>query len=203
MRRHVRDPYVKQAVARGYRSRAAFKLIELDRRDRLLRPGMIVLDLGAAPGGWSQIAAERVQPGGRVVAVDVLPLAPMGGVVALQGDIGDAGTRAQIMECLDNSEIDLVLSDMAPNLTGVPSTDEARSQALVLQALELARAVLKPDGCFLVKVFHGRGLDAVIREMKKVFAHVAVRKPAASRSQSSEVYILCRGPLRRVEARIA
>jgi len=203
MRRHVRDPYVKQAVASGYRSRAAFKLIEIDRRDRLLRPGMVVIDLGAAPGGWAQVAAERVKPGGRVVGVDVLAMEPIAGVIVLEGDIGAPDTRAKMMNSLAGAAVDLVLSDMAPNLTGVAPVDEAKSQALVMKALDLARNVLKPGGCFLVKVFHGCGLDAVIREMKKVFTHVAVRKPAASRSQSSEVYLLCRGPVRRTEAHVA
>jgi 23S rRNA (uridine2552-2'-O)-methyltransferase len=200
MRRHVRDPYVKQAAAQGYRSRAAFKLIEIDQRDRLLRPGMVVVDLGAAPGGWSQIAAERVRPGGKVVAVDLAALEHVPGVTLILGDIAAAATRAQVLKLLDGAAVDLVLSDMAPKLSGVAPADEARSQALVMEALLFARRTLKPGGCLLVKVFHGCGLDAVIREMKQAFAEVAVRKPTASRSQSSEIYVLCRGLLRREDA---
>ena len=203
MRRHVRDPYVKQAVRSGYRSRAAFKLAGIDDRDRILRPGMVVLDLGASPGGWSQVAAERVRPGGRVVAVDLLAIEAISGVIIVRGDVGATATRAAIATALAGVDVDLVLSDMAPNLSGVRSVDEARSQALVLLALEFAGYVLKPGGGFLVKVFHGCGLDAVIREMRGAFAEVSIRKPAASRSQSSEVYVLCRGLMRRASAPVA
>jgi len=196
MRRHVRDPYVKQAQRSGYRSRAAFKLIEIDQRDRLLRPGMVVVDLGSAPGGWSQVAGERVRPGGRVIAVDVLPMQPVPGVAGLQGDVRQAEVQAAVAGLLDGAAVDLVLSDMAPNLTGIASVDEAKSQALVALALEFAERMLKPGGCLLVKVFHGCGLDAVIGEMRGAFAEVSIRKPGASRTQSSEVYVLCRGLLR-------
>ncbi|RPI47918.1 MAG: RlmE family RNA methyltransferase [Betaproteobacteria bacterium] len=196
MRRHVRDAYVKQAVRSGYRSRAAFKLIEIDQRDRLLRPGMVVVDLGASPGGWSQVASERVRPGGRVVAVDVLPMQPVPGVAFVHGDAREAAIQTTITGLLLGTAVDLVLCDMAPNITGVASVDEARTQALVSLSLEFAKRVLKPGGCLLVKVFHGCGLDAVIREMREAFAEVSIRKPSASRSQSSEVYVLCRGLLR-------
>ena len=200
MRRHVRDPYVRQAVQSGYRSRAAFKLIEIDQRDRLLRPGKVVLDLGAAPGGWSQVAVERVQPRGRVIAVDVLAMKSVPSVAFIQGDLSAAATRAALRAAVGEAGVDLVLSDMAPNLTGVSSVDEARSQALVLLALEIAITTLKPAGGFLVKVFHGCGLDAVIREMQGSFTDVSIRKPAASRSQSSETYVLCRGLKPRTDA---
>lgn len=193
MRRHVRDPYVKEAVRAGYRSRAAYKLLEIDKRDRLLRPGMVVVDLGSTPGGWSQVAREKVGAAGKVVALDLLPMQPVAGVTFIQGDALDEGVRRQITDLIGERAADLVLSDMAPNLTGIASVDEARSQALVSLAVEFARRVLKPDGGLLVKGFHGSGLDAVIREIKQAFSQVHVRKPAASRSESSEVYVWCRG----------
>jgi 23S rRNA (uridine2552-2'-O)-methyltransferase len=193
MRRHLRDPYVKQAVRVGYRSRAAFKLIELDERDRLLRPGMAVVDLGAAPGGWSQVAVERVTGSGRVVAIDVLAMDPIPGVTFVREDVHAPRLQAAVSEALSGQLADLVLSDMAPNLTGVRSVDETRSQELVVASVGCARRMLKPGGCLLVKVFHGSGLDAVMREMREVFQTVTVRKPPASRSRSSEVYVLCRG----------
>ena len=192
MRRHVRDPFVKQALRSGYRSRAAFKLIEIDRHDRLLRPGMTVVDLGASPGGWSQVANERLGATGRVVAVDILPMQPVPGIVFVHGDVNDQEVRAAVKAALGEAGADLVLSDMAPNLSGIASADEARSQALVLLAMGFAKETLNPGGGFLVKVFHGCGLDAVIREMRMAFEEVSIRKPAASRSQSSEVYVLCR-----------
>jgi len=196
MRRHVNDHYVKQAVRSGYRSRAAYKLSEIDQRDRLLRPGASVIDLGAAPGGWSQVARERVGPSGRVVALDILPLQPLKGVDFILGDANDEAVQQKVAELFGDKGVDLVISDMAPNLTGIASADEARSQALIALAIVFARRMLKPDGCLLVKVFHGSGLDAVIRDMKQVFGQVLIRKPAASRSQSSEVYVLCRGVFR-------
>ena len=192
MARHVRDPYVKQAVRAGYRSRAAFKLLELDARDRLLRSGMRVLDLGAAPGGWSQVAVQRVGRTGRVVAADIAPMQPIAGVHFVQGDLRDAGTQMRLEEALEG-EADLVLSDMAPNLSGVAAHDEARAQELVDTAIALSTMLLKPDGALLVKVFHGSGLEAVIARMRALFQSVLIRKPPASRSRSSEVYVLCRG----------
>jgi 23S rRNA (uridine2552-2'-O)-methyltransferase len=192
MRRHLRDPYVKQAASRGYRSRAAFKLLELAERERLLRPGMWVVDLGAAPGGWSQVAAAKVGPSGQVVAVDLQSIDVLANVTFVQGDVRDAAVQCLIEQALGGRRADLVLSDMAPNLTGVKPVDEARSQELVVIAVEMARRLLKPGGGFLVKLFHGSGLDAVIRQMKVVFAEVGIRKPPASRSESSEVYAVCR-----------
>jgi 23S rRNA (uridine2552-2'-O)-methyltransferase len=193
MRRHVRDPYVKQAVRSGYRSRAAYKLIEIDQRDRLLRPGAVVVDLGAAPGGWSQVAREKVGAEGKVVALDILPMQPVAGVSFVQGDALDDAVQQQVIDRVGERAVALVLSDMAPNISGIAAVDEARSQALVSVAVVFAQRVLKPEGGLLVKVFHGSGLDAVIHEMKQVFSQVLIRKPAASRSQSSEVYVLCRG----------
>jgi len=188
LRRHVTDAYVRRARAAGYRSRAAYKLLEIDARDRLLRPGMRVLDLGAAPGGWSQVAAEKVRPGGRVVAVDLLETKPIQGVRMFTGDfraadlVGALGGRA-----------DAVLSDMMPNVTGVPAVDQARAAELTLAAIEFCKKSLKPDGAFLVKVFHGEAFDAVLKELKAVFQTVAVRKPSASRGESRENYLLARG----------
>jgi 23S rRNA (uridine2552-2'-O)-methyltransferase len=195
MRRHLRDPYVKQAVSRGYRSRAAFKLLELNERERLIRPGMRIVDLGAAPGGWSQLAAEKVRPGGCVVAVDLQSMELLPDVTFIRGDVRAPAVQSSIDEALGERRADLVLSDMAPNLTGVRPVDEARSQELAEVALAVARRLLKPGGGLLVKVFHGSGLDAVIRQMREAFAQVGIRKPPASRSDSSEVYVVCRGLL--------
>lgn len=198
MRRHLRDPYVRQATRSGYRSRAAFKLLELDARERLIRPGMLVVDLGAAPGGWSQVAAEKTAPGGRVVAVDLQSIDFLPQVTCIQGDARDPRVQSSIEHALGGRRADLVLSDMAPNLTGMKPVDEARSQELVEIALELARRMLKPGGTLVVKIFHGSGLDAVIRQLKGAFAGVGIRKPPASRSGSSEAYAVCRGLLQQV-----
>jgi 23S rRNA (uridine2552-2'-O)-methyltransferase len=187
LRRHVTDPYVRAAAARGYRSRAAYKLIEIDRKDRLLRAGMTVLDLGAAPGGWSQVAAERVGPGGRVVAVDLLKVEPIPGVSVLQGDFREVG-----LEDMLGGAADVVLSDMLPNLTGIAAIDQARAAELTAAAIELCSRVLKPDGVLLIKVFHGEAFDEVRRRLQQAFAKVAARKPAASRGESRENYLLAR-----------
>ena len=188
LRRHVTDAYVRKAKAAGYRSRAAYKLLEIDKKDGLLQPGMRVLDLGAAPGGWSQAVARKVQPGGKVVAVDLLAMTPIHGVTVLKGDFRDAGLEAAL-----GGKADVVLSDMMPNVTGVPLVDQARAAQLVLAAIELCRKVLKPDGVFLAKMFHGEGFDAVLKALQAVFQTVAVRKPAASRGESRENYLLARG----------
>jgi 23S rRNA (uridine2552-2'-O)-methyltransferase len=187
LRRHVTDAYVRQAKQAGYRSRAAYKLLEIDRRDRLLRPGMKVLDLGAAPGGWSQVAAEKVQPGGKVVAVDLLETKPVPGVTIFKGDFREADLEGAL-----GGKADLVLSDMMPNVTGVPLVDQARAAELTLAAIELCRKSLKPDGAFLVKVFHGAAFDEVLKALKASFQTVSVRKPAASRGESRENYLLAR-----------
>ena len=196
MARHVRDPYVKEAARLGYRSRAAFKLLELDRRDRLLRAGMRVVDLGAAPGGWSQVAASRVGPAGHVVAADAAHIEPIPGVRFLRGDLRDPAMVARLQEALDGHRADLVLSDMAPNLSGVAAADEARAQELVDTALVLSAVLLQPEGALVVKMFHGSGLEAVIQRMRAAFQSVEMRKPPASRSRSSELYALCRRPVR-------
>lgn len=188
LRRHVTDAYVRQAKEAGYRSRAAFKLLEIDARDRVLKPGMTVLDLGAAPGGWSQVAAKKVLPGGKVVAVDLLEVAPIQGVTILKGDFRVADLAGAL-----GGRADAVLSDMMPNVTGVPLVDQARAAELLLAAIELCRALLKPEGAFLAKMFHGEAFDEVLAALKSAFQTVAVRKPAASRGESRENYLLARG----------
>jgi len=192
MRAHVRDPYVQQAKKSGYRSRAAYKLIEIAARDRLLHAGLAVVDLGAAPGSWSQVLAGRIGPAGRVVAVDLLEVAPISGVTVIRGDFRDAAVLGQIEAALGGIRLDLVVSDMAPNLSGVSATDQARSVHLCELALDFARAHLKPDGAFLVKVFQGAGYPAFLAAMRSAFVSVASRKPGASRGRSSEMYLLGR-----------
>lgn len=192
MHEHVTDPYVKRARAEGWRSRAAFKLDEIDRRDRLLRPGMLIVDLGAAPGGWSQLAAQRVQPGGRVIAVDLIDLQPLPYVEFVRGDFAEEECLTRVVQSMDGRQADLVLSDMAPNVSGIAVTDAARMSRLAALALEFACTRLRSGGNLLVKVFHGRGFDELRAEMARVFETVAVRKPVASRDRSSEVYLLGR-----------
>lgn len=189
---HFADRYVKRAQQEGARSRAVYKLEELDRRDRLLKPGMTVIDLGAAPGGWSEYAAQRVGEGGRVIALDVLPMEPIAGVTVLQGDFRDEPVLARLLETLGDRQADLVLSDMAPNLSGVKVADQARAMHLVELALDLARQVLRPGGDLVVKLFQGEGSEQYLRELRDVFSKVLIRKPDASRSRSAEVYVLAR-----------
>ena len=188
MRRHVTDAHVKKAREQGYRSRAAFKLLEIDRKDRLFKPGSRVLDLGAAPGGWLQVATQKVGPRGRVVGVDLLPIKPIPGATIFQGDFRELDLEGAL-----GGKADVVLSDMLPNVTGVPSVDQARAAELTLAGIGLCRKLLKPDGAFLVKVFHGEAFDEVLKALKAVFQTVATRKPAASRGESRENYLLARG----------
>ena len=189
LRRHVTDHYVREAKARGYRSRAAFKLLQIDADEKLLRPGMIVVDLGAAPGGWSQVAAERVRPGGQVFAIDLLPVAPISGVTVLKGDF-----RAEILtQALQGARVDVVLSDVSPNLSGIGNVDQARALELTAAAIDFCCKWLKPDGVFLVKAFHGEAFDTVLARLKKAFRKVKVLKPPASRGESAETYVLARG----------
>jgi len=192
MREHVNDRYVKRAQAEGYRSRAAYKLREIAVRDKLFKPGMIVIDLGAAPGGWSQVAARLVAPGGQVFAVDLLEIEPLTGVACIRGNFGDETTPADLERRLAGRRVDLVLSDMAPNLSGIASTDQARAMALAELALDFAVTHLKPQGAFLVKLFQGTGFDEFVRALRRHFKQVLVRKPEASRSRSSEVYLLAK-----------
>lgn len=193
MQEHVSDAYVKRARAEGMRSRAAYKLAQIAERDRLLRPGMIVVDLGAAPGGWSQVAAERVAPNGRVIALDALEMPRVPGITFIRGDFRDAPVVEELERALGGQKIDLVLSDMAPNLSGIASADQARALELAELALGFALKHLKPQGNFLVKSFHGAGFEAFVKRMRERFREVVARKPGASRARSSEVYLLGRG----------
>ena len=193
MHEHVTDPYVQRAKAEGYRSRASFKLMEIDDRDHLIRPGEVVVDLGAAPGGWSQVAAQRMKGHGRVVAVDLLEMDGLHGVQFIQGDFREENVLHQLEELLAGDRVGLVLSDMAPNMSGVRVSDQARIIHLAELGLDFCRQWLKPDGAFLVKVFQGYGYEDFVREMKLVFKTVLTRKPDASRDRSAEVYLLGKG----------
>jgi 23S rRNA (uridine2552-2'-O)-methyltransferase len=190
---HVTDTYVKRATAEGFRSRAAYKLQQIAGRDRLLAPGMIVVDLGAAPGGWSQVAAKAVGEQGLVVGVDLLEMPPVPGVRTIRGDFGEPETLAAVEQALAGRRADLVMSDMAPNISGVASVDQARAVALGELALDFALKHLKPQGNFLVKLFQGAGYDGYVARLRQCFVQVRTRKPAASRSRSSEVYLLATG----------
>jgi 23S rRNA (uridine2552-2'-O)-methyltransferase len=189
---HVTDPYVQRAKAEGFRSRASFKLIEIDDRDHLIRPGEIVVDLGATPGGWSQVAAKRLGGQGRVIALDLLEMEPLHGVEFIQGDFRDDGVLRELEARLAGRKVGLVLSDMAPNISGIAISDQARVMHLAELGLEFAKAWLQPDGAFLVKVFQGSGYEEFVREMRRVFMMMATRKPDASRDRSAEVYLLGR-----------
>jgi 23S rRNA (uridine2552-2'-O)-methyltransferase len=193
VKEHVADSYVKRAKAEGMRSRAAYKLAEIAERDRLLAPGMVVVDLGAAPGGWSQVAAERVGMRGRVVALDILDMVSLPGVTFIRGDFHEEAAVAELERALGGHKADLVLSDMAPNISGVPSSDQARAIELAELALDFALKHLKPKGNFLVKTFQGAGFETFLKTMRSRFVAVAVRKPDASRSRSSEVYLAGKG----------
>ena len=190
MREHVNDPYVQLARKEGWRSRAAFKLMEIDDRDKLLRSGEVVVDLGATPGGWSQVAARRVGAGGLVLALDLLDMEPIHGVDFIQGDFRDEEILAKLEEKLAGRPLGLVMSDMAPNMSGVPLVDQARIMHLAELGLDFCRAHLKPEGAFLVKVFQGTDYEAFLRSMREVFKAVVVRKPDASRGRSAELYLL-------------
>jgi len=193
MREHVNDPYVLLAKKEGYRSRAAYKLMEMDERDHLLRPGMTVVDLGAAPGGWTQVAAKKIGSSGVLVAFDILPMDPVRGAVFIQGDFREDAALAMLDEAMAGRPVDLVISDMAPNISGIGTADQARSMHLAELALEFAVQHLKPGGAFVVKVFQGEGFDEYVREMRVHFEKVTVRKPKASRDRSAEVYMLGKG----------
>ena len=193
LKRHVNDPYVHRAKAHGYRSRAAYKLIEIADRDGLARRGDAVVDLGAAPGSWSQALVERIGRSGRVVAVDLLEIAPIPGVTIVRGDFREETVLRRLEDALEGRKLDLVVSDLAPNLSGVRATDQARSIHLCELALEFARVHLKPKGAFLVKVFQGAGYPEFLAAMRGVFIDVSSRKPGASRGGSSEMYLLGKG----------
>jgi 23S rRNA (uridine2552-2'-O)-methyltransferase len=192
MREHVTDPYVKRAHVEGYRSRAAYKLQQIAERDKLLGPGMTVVDLGAAPGGWTQVAAKAVGPTGRVIAVDILEMAQVPGVTVIRGDFQDEATLHAVERALEGRPVDLVISDMAPNLSGIPSVDQARAAGLVELALEFGLTHLKPQGNFLVKTFQGAGYGELVATLRRSFVQLLTRKPDASRSRSNEVYLVGR-----------
>ena len=192
MQEHVNDPYVQRAKKEGWRSRAAFKLMEIDDKDRLLRRGEVVVDLGATPGGWSQVAVKRVGDDGLVLALDLLEMEPIHGVHFIQGDFREDDVLRLLEERLAGRRVGLVMSDMAPNMSGVPLVDQARVMYLAELGLEFSRAHLKPDGAFLVKVFQGTDYEGFIRAMRAVFRTVVVRKPDASRDRSAELYVLGR-----------
>ena len=193
LKRHVNDPYVHRAKTHGYRSRAAYKLIEIADREGFARPGDAVVDLGAAPGGWAQALAERVGRSGRVVAVDLLEIAPIPGVTVVRGDFREETVLQRLEDALDGRRLDLVVSDMAPNLSGVRATDQARSVHLCELALAFAKDHLKPRGALLVKIFQGTGYPEFLAAMRAVFIAVASRKPAASRGDSKEMYLVGKG----------
>ena len=190
---HVNDAYVQRARVEGWRSRAAFKLTEVDDKDNLLKPGMTVVDLGSAPGSWSQVAARRVTPGGRLVALDLLPMDPLHGVHFIQGDFRDDKVLQALAEALDGRQVDLVLSDMAPNMSGIAVVDQARVMLLAELTLEFCGQHLKPGGDMLVKVFQGDGFMELRKAMQEQFRTLQMRKPAASRNRSAEIYLLARG----------
>ncbi|PCJ22770.1 MAG: 23S rRNA (uridine(2552)-2'-O)-methyltransferase RlmE [SAR86 cluster bacterium] len=193
LKEHFDDVYVKRSREEGYRSRASFKLLEIHQQDGLIKPGMTVVDLGAAPGGWSQVAAELVGGKGRVIASDILPMDSLAGVEFLQGDFTEEDVLNKLLASLGDQAADLVISDMAPNISGMKDIDQPRVMYLAELALDLARAVLKPGAFFLVKVFQGEGYEALRKELKISFSSVKARKPKASRARSSEIYLLAAG----------
>jgi 23S rRNA (uridine2552-2'-O)-methyltransferase len=192
LKEHREDPYVQQAQREGYRSRACYKLLEIQERDRLIRPGMTVLDLGSAPGGWSQVAVALVGHSGRVIASDILPMDTLAGVEFIEGDFTSDEVLRQILDVIGESPVDLVISDMAPNMSGMSAVDQPRSIYLVELALDMARQVLAPGGAFVSKVFQGEGFDELFREARDSFAKVLTRKPKASRPRSREVYLVAK-----------
>lgn len=193
MDEHVNDPFVKQAQKDGYRSRASYKLLEINEKDKLIRPGMLVMDLGSAPGGWSQVAAKLVGHGGRVVASDILPMDTIAGVEFIQGDFTEESVFDEIMAVVNGAPVDVVISDMAPNISGVDAADQASSMYLVELALDMARQVLKPKGSFVAKVFQGVGYDEYLKDVRTSFERVVIRKPESSRARSREVYLVGKG----------
>ncbi|MFP2770861.1 23S rRNA (uridine(2552)-2'-O)-methyltransferase RlmE [Oceanisphaera sp. KMM 10153] len=193
LKEHFDDKYVQQAQKKGLRSRAVFKLEELQGRDRLLKHGMTVVDLGAAPGGWSQYSVEQVGLKGKVIACDLLAMDPIAGVDFLQGDFRDEEVLNALLERVGEDKVDVLLSDMAPNMSGTPEVDQPRSMYLVELALDMCRQVLAPKGSFVVKVFQGTGFDEFLLEVRRSFSSVRVRKPDSSRPRSREVYIVATG----------
>jgi 23S rRNA (uridine2552-2'-O)-methyltransferase len=195
MREHINDPFVQQAQKDGYRSRAAYKLLEIDAKDHLLKPGLVVVDLGATPGGWCQVVANKLGDNGKIIALDLLPLDPLRGVEFIQGDFRDEEVLKKLENSLQGKPVGLVISDMAPNFSGVGAVDQDRSIYLAELAMEFAFEHLNPDGAFLVKVFQGSGFEEYMKLMRTRFTKVVARKPKASRDRSSEVYLLGIGKL--------
>jgi len=193
LKEHVNDPYVKQAQKDGYRSRASYKLLEIQEKDRILRPGMRVIDLGSTPGGWSQVTSRVIGDQGTLIASDILPMDPIADVTFIQGDFTEDSVFQEIMAAVANKRVDLVISDMAPNISGIRSADQAAAMYLCELALDLASKVLRPGGDFLIKVFQGEGFDEYLREARSRFERVQMRKPGASRDRSREQYLLARG----------
>ena len=192
LKEHRDDPYVQQAQRDGYRSRACYKLLEIQEKDRLIRPAMTVLDLGSAPGGWSQVAVELVGHSGRVIASDILPMDTLAGVEFIEGDFTEDEVFARILDAIGENPVDLVMSDMAPNMSGVNAVDQPRSMYLVELAVDMARQVLAPGGSLVAKVFQGVGFDQLFRDVRDSFGAVVARKPRASRPRSREVYMVAR-----------
>jgi len=193
LKEHFDDPYVKKAQKDGYRSRASYKLLEIQEKDRLLRPGMTVLDLGAAPGGWSQVASRVLGEKGRLIASDILPMDSIPDVTFIQGDFTEDQVFEEILKAIGDQPVDLVISDMAPNMSGTPAVDQPRAMYLCELALDMATRVLRPGGDFLIKVFHGEGFDDYYRQIREQFDKLLTRKPGASRDRSRETYLLARG----------
>ena len=194
IQRHVKDPYVKQSQVDGFRSRASYKLLEIVEKDRLIRSGMTVVDLGSSPGGWSQVASRLVGTSGRVVALDILPMDPVSGVEFIQGDFTDDSTYGRLQQLVKNKSVDLVISDMAPNLSGSQEIDQPAMMHLAELSLDLALKFLDAKGVFISKLFHGQGFDRFVLEVRKLFNKVSIVKPHASRPKSKEVYIVASGP---------
>ncbi|MBZ4193855.1 MAG: 23S rRNA (uridine(2552)-2'-O)-methyltransferase RlmE [Candidatus Contendobacter sp.] len=192
LREHFTDEYVKRARQEGYRSRAVYKLLEINEKDRLLRPGLTVVDLGAAPGGWSQLAVKLMSGHGVVIALDLLPMEPLAGVEFIRGDFRETAVLGQLLAVLENRPVDLILADMTPNTSGVKGVDQPRGIYLNELALDFARQCLRPGGDFLLKTFQGEGFDAFFKELRSAFVSVAPRKPKASRARSAEQYLLAR-----------
>ena len=193
LQEHFNDVYVKKAQAEGFRSRAVYKLKEIDDKDHLIKPGMLVLDLGAAPGGWSQYVAKRLNGNGRIVALDILPIEPLPGVEILQGDFTDDLVLQQLYSIIAPKMVDVLLSDMAPNMSGNAEVDMPRAMYLAELALDCAYTMLKPGGVLLMKIFHGAGFDEIVKSVRGKFSKVVIRKPAASRPRSRETYLLAKG----------
>ena len=193
IKQHVKDPYVKQSQLDGYRSRASYKLLEIVEKGRLIKPGMVVVDLGSAPGGWSQVAAKLVGHKGCVVAVDILPMDPVAGVSFIQGDFTEEKILNQLLDEIGNRSVDLVISDMAPNLTGMKAVDQPAMIYLAELAVDLVQQVMTDDGIFIAKLFQGEGFDEFVRNTRTVFNVVSLKKPDASRSKSREVYLVAKG----------